>query len=82
MSDMSFKQAKELTEQLELAEVTLGQTLKKIEYASKNFDKSLEKQENILHYMPVFDRKLNMMKIVVAVNIGFILGLVVSKYLL
>ncbi|MEA3498234.1 MAG: hypothetical protein U9R16_04160 [Campylobacterota bacterium] len=78
---MSFKQAKELTEQLELAEVTLGQTLKKIEHASKNFDKSLEKQEKILHYMPVFDRKLNLMKIVVAVNIGFIFGLVVSKYL-
>ncbi len=81
MSDMSFKQAKHLTEQLELVEITLSDTLKKVTQASKNFDDSLAKQQNILHYVPVVDKKLNTMKIVVAVNIGFIVGLIVSKYL-
>ncbi|MEA3554279.1 MAG: hypothetical protein U9R39_07765 [Campylobacterota bacterium] len=78
---MSFKQAKELAEQLEFAEITLSKTLKQIDRASKNFENSLIKQENILKYVPEADNKLNMMKLVVAVNIGFIIGLVVSKYL-
>jgi len=81
MSDMSFKQAKELTEQFELAELTLGQTLKRIDRASSNFDNSLAKQEEILRVIPQTDKKLNTMKLIVAVNIGFILGLIVSKYL-
>ncbi len=82
MSDMSFKQAKDLTERFEIAELTLNTTLKKIEEASKNFDKSLLKQEEILHHVPQTDKKLNMMKILVALNIGFVIGLLVSKYLL
>ncbi len=81
MSDMSFKQAKELAEQLEFAEITLSKTLKQINQASKNFENSLIKQENILKYVPQSDYRLNMMKIIVALNIGFIIGLVVSKYL-
>jgi hypothetical protein len=81
MSDMSFKQARELTERIELAELTLAQTLKKIELASTNFDATLSKQQNILHYIPIYDKRLTMMKIVVSLNIGFIMGLIVSKYL-
>ncbi|MEA2018268.1 MAG: hypothetical protein U9N59_07460 [Campylobacterota bacterium] len=81
MSDMSFKQAKELTEQFELAELTLQQTLKKIDMASKNFDRSLIKQEKVLRFMPEANEKLNMMKVIVALNIGFVIGLMVSKYL-
>ena len=81
MSDMSFKQAKDLTERLELAELTLNETLKRIEDASKNFDKSLIKQEEILHHMPLTDQKLNFMKVIVALNIGFIVGLLVAKYI-
>jgi len=81
MSDMSFKQAKDLTERIELAELTLAQTLEKIELASKNFDATLAKQQNILHYIPIYDKRLTMMKIVVSLNIGFIMGLIVSKYL-
>jgi hypothetical protein len=81
MSDMSFKQAKELAEQLEFAEITLSKTVKQINQASKNFENSLIKQENILKYVPQSDDRLNIMKIIVAVNIGFIIGLVVSKYL-
>ena len=81
MSDMSFKQAKELAEQLELSEITLTQMLKKIDVASENFDKSLSKQELILNYVPRMDKKLMFMKILVGVNIGFILGLIVAKYI-
>ena len=43
MSDMSFKQAKDLAEQLELSEITLKQMLKKIDIAAENFDNSLKK---------------------------------------
>ncbi len=81
MADMSFKQAKELAEQLELTEVTLKKTLTRIDNATKNFDSALQKQEKILHFIPVTDKKLNNMKLIVALNIGFILGLLVSKYL-
>lgn len=82
MSDMSFKQAKDLTERFELAELTLNSTLKKIEQSSVNFDKSLLKQEEILHHVPIIDSKLNTLKILVALNIGFVAGLLVSKFIL
>lgn len=78
---MSFKQAKELAEQLEFTEITLSKTAKQIQRASKNFENSLIKQENILKYIPQADTKLNTMKLIVAINIGFIVGLIVSKYL-
>jgi tetrahydromethanopterin S-methyltransferase subunit B len=81
MSDMSFKQAKELAERLELSEITLKQVLEKIDVASKNFDNSLEKQENILNYVPRTDKKLTFMKILVGVNVGFIVGLIVAQYI-
>ena len=81
MSDMSLKQAKELAIQLELSEITLKQILKKIDIASKNFDNSLGKQERILNYVPYSNQKLTFMKILVGVNVGFIVGLVVSKYI-
>lgn len=81
MSDMSFKQAKELADQLELSELTLKQMLKKIDIASENFDNSLAKQELILNYVPTIDKKLIFIKILVGLNIGFILGLIVAKYI-
>ena len=81
MSDMSFKQAKELAEQLELSEITLKQMVEKIDTASENFDKTLSKQESILNYVPTIDKKLIFMKILVGLNIGFILGLIVAKYI-
>ena len=79
---MSFKQAKDLTERFELAELTLNTTLKKIEEASKNFEGSLKKQEQILHHIPQTDQQLNIMKIIISLNVGFVIGLLVSKYLL
>ena len=81
MSDMSFKQAKDLLERFELAELTLNETLKKIDNSTKNFEKGVKKQEEILYHIPQTDKKLMLMKLVVAVNIGVILGLVIAKYL-
>ncbi|MDC0933263.1 hypothetical protein OAR97_05380 [Arcobacteraceae bacterium] len=78
---MSFKQAKELAEQLELSEITLKQMLNKIDIAAENFDKSLKKQELILNHVPNNDKKLTFMKVLVGLNIGFILGLIVAKYI-
>ncbi len=82
MSDMSFKQAKELVERLEFTEITLKETLKNIEVSSNNFTNSLEKQEQIIQLVPQTDKKLNNMKIIVALNIGVIVGLLIGKYLL
>ena len=82
MSDMSFKQAKELVERLEFTEITLKETLKNIEKSTNNFSNSLREQEQILLLKPQNDKKLNLMKVLVALNIGFIIGLVVSKYFL
>ena len=79
---MSFKQAKELIERIELAELTLAQTLKQVDTSSKRFDDSISRQEKILYYMPKTEDKLNTMKIVVALNIGFVIGVLVSKYIL
>ena len=82
MSDMSFKQAKELVERLEFTEITLKDTLKSIDKSSKNFTSSLKHQEEILQLVPKTDTKLTNMKIIVALNIGVILGLVIGKYFL
>ncbi len=82
MADMSFKQVKELVERLELTELTLKDTLTNINKSSNNFKSSLRDQEDILRLVPKTDKKLNNMKIVVALNIGLIIGLVAGKYLL
>jgi hypothetical protein len=82
MADMSFKQVKELVERLELTELTLKDTLIKIDKSSKNFSSSLRDQEDILRLIPKTDKKLNNMKIVVALNIGLIIGLISGKYFL
>jgi ABC-type dipeptide/oligopeptide/nickel transport system permease component len=82
MSDMSFKQAKELTEQFELAQLSLSQTLKKIDKVTKDFDESVKQQEKIIQYMPQLDKKLEVMKIVIALNVGFVLGLLSAKFIL
>lgn len=82
MSDMSFKQAKELTERFELAELTLTQTLQRVNKATENFNQALLSQEKLVRAIPQSDKKLEWMKIIVALNIGFIIGLLVSKYII
>ena len=89
MSEMSFKQAKELVERMEFSEIALKNATKVLDEsyktfgkASENFDKTLDKQEEIIERLPKLDKKMSYMFLAVAINIGFILGLVIGKYVL
>ncbi len=82
MSDMSFKQAKELVERMEFSEIALKRAVDNLEKSSENFDITLKHQEDIINKLPYADKKLSYMSIAVAVNIGLIVGLLIGKYLL
>ena len=89
MSEMSFKQAKELVERMEFSELGLKNATKVLDdsyktfgKASENFEKTLNKQEEILDKITKTNRKMSFMFLAVAVNIGFILGLIIGKYIL
>ena len=82
MSDMSFKQAKELVERMEFSEIALRKAADNLEKSSQNFETTLAHRENIINKLPYSDKKLSYMTIAVAVNIGLILGLIIGKYLL
>jgi exonuclease VII small subunit len=82
MSDMSFKQAKELVDKIELTELTLNKTAQEIQESSKGFNEALKHQERILTLLPKANLKLNTMRIVIGINIGFILGILVGKFIL
>ena len=79
---MSFKQAKELVEKIEFAELSLQKTVKEIENSTQNFNVALKMQEKIIHHFPKVDLKLNVMRLLVTLNIGFIGGLLIGKYFL
>lgn len=82
MSDMSFKQAKDLVEKIELTELSLQKTVKDIEESSKSFTEALRQQKIMLDIIPSMSSKMGMLKLVVGINIGFLLGLIVGKYIL
>ena len=82
MSDMSFKQAKELVERMEFSEIALKRAVDNLEKSSQNFDITLKHQEDIINKLPYADKKLSYMSIAVAVNIGLLVGLLIGKYLL
>ena len=82
MSDMSFKQAKELVERMEFSEIALRNAVDNLEKSSQNFETTLKHQEDIINKLPYADKKLSYMTIAVSVNIGLIVGLLIGKYLL
>lgn len=82
MSDMSFKQAKELVERMEFSEIALRKAVKNLDKSSQNFEQSLKHQEDILQKIPKSNKKISYMYIFIAINIGLILGLFVGKYFL
>lgn len=82
MSDMSFKQAKELVDKLELAELGLQQNIEGVNKANEDLQKTLKLSERILEIIPKTNEKLNNLKIIVGVNIGFIIGLLIGKFFL
>ena len=81
MSDMSFKQAKELVEKIELAELTLKKTANDISKSTNNFNETLKKQEQMLKLLPITDKKLNFLKLLIVLHVGFIVGVVVGALL-
>lgn len=82
MSDMSFKQAKELVEKMEFSEIALRRAADDLAKSSQNFEITLKHQEDIINKLPNADKKLSYMFIAVAANIGLIIGLLIGKYLL
>lgn len=82
MSDMSFKQAKELVERMEFSEIALRRAVDELEKSTQNFDITLKHQEDIINKLPYADKKLSYMTIAVAVNVGLIIGILIGKYLL
>jgi ElaB/YqjD/DUF883 family membrane-anchored ribosome-binding protein len=82
MSDMSFKQAKELVERMEFSEIALRKAADDLEKSSENFGITLKHQEDIINKLPYADKKLSYMLIAVSVNVGLIIGLLIGKYLL
>jgi ElaB/YqjD/DUF883 family membrane-anchored ribosome-binding protein len=82
MSDMSFKQAKELIERMEFSEIALRKAADDFEKSSQNFQSTLKYQEDIINKLPYADKKLSILAILVAGNIGLIIGLLIGKFLL
>lgn len=82
MSDMSFRQAKELVERMEFSEIALRKAVDNIEKSTQNFDTTLKHQEDIINRLPYADKKLSYMYIAVAANVGLIIGILIGKYLL
>ncbi|WP_419768270.1 hypothetical protein [Arcobacter sp.] len=78
---MSFKQAKELVEKLELTELTLKKSTDDIDKSSKKFNEALKMQEHLLKLMQEKDKKLDILKLLVVLNIGFIGGLLAGVFL-
>ena len=82
MSDMSFKQAKELVEKMEFSEIALRRAADDLAKSSQNFEITLKHKEDIINKLPYADKKLSYMFIAVAANVGLIIGLLIGKYLL
>lgn len=82
MSEMSFKQAKELVERMEFSEIAIRKSIDNLEKASNSFQESLQLQEDIVKRLPYADKKLSIMRFAVALNLGLILGILIGKYLI
>lgn len=79
---MTFKQAKEIVERLELADLSLKNSFDNVDFARRSLDDSIIEQKKVLKQLPDRDKKINYLFILIAVNVGFIAGLFVGKYLL
>ena len=85
---MSFNQAKELVERMEFSQIALknasksfDDSCKKFNQSNIKFDKTLEKQNKTVSTAPKEDKKIFYLLIIVAINIGFIIGLIFGKYI-
>ncbi len=81
MSDMTFKQAKEIVERMELAELSLRNSFDNIDFARRSLDDSILEQKKVLNELPEKDKKISYLYLIIMLNIGFIIGLLVGKFL-
>lgn len=79
---MSFKQAKDLVEKIELTELSLKKTVDDIDASSKSFNEALRQQRIIMDLIPRANFKMGLLKLLIAVQIGFIAGIFVGIYIL
>ena len=82
MSDMTFKQAKEVVDRLELCDLSLRNSFDNIDFARRSLDDSIIAQKKVLKQLPEKESKIKYLYLVIMLNIGFIAGLFVGKYLL
>ena len=82
MSDMTFKQAKEIVERLELCDLSLRNSFDNIDYSRRSLDDSMIAQKKILNSIPEKDKKISILYLIIMLNAGFLGGLLVGKYLL
>lgn len=82
MSDMTFKQAKEIVERLELAELSLRNSYDNMDHARRSLDDSIIEQKEVLKQLPQKDRKIYILYLIIMLNIGFLIGLFIGKYLI
>jgi len=82
MSEMSFRQAKELVERMEFSEIAIRKSMIDLEKAAISFEESLKLQEDVVNRLPYIDKKLSFLKIAVAFNIGILIGIFIGKYFL
>ena len=79
---MTFKQAKEIVERLELSELSLRNSFDSLDHARRCLDDSIIQQKKVLETLPQKDKKISILYIIIMLNVGFIGGLFVGKYLL
>lgn len=82
MSDMTFKEAKDIVERLELSELSLRNSFDNIDYARRSLDDSIIEQKKVLKQLPEKESKIKYLYLIIMLNAGFIAGLFVGKYLL
>lgn len=82
MSDFSFKQAKELVDGIELAELSIKKAVIDLEKSSQKLDENLKKQNFVLALLPKQNTKILILELVIALNLGFVFGIIFAKYFL
>ena len=79
---MTFKQAKDVVDRLELCDLSLRNSFDNIDFARRSLDDSIIAQKKVLKQLPEKESKIKYLYLIIMLNVGFILGLFVGKYLL
>ena len=66
---------------MELAELSLRNSFDNIDFARRSLDDSILEQKKVLNELPQKDKKISYLYLIIMLNIGFIVGLLVGKFL-